>query len=282
MSFDSYKTVLVHADHSRHAAERIRIAAGIANAEQAHLVGAAMTGVSRYVFENGMLDPREPTLASHLAFLRERAANALAEFETIVKSMGVQSFEKRLFDDEAGGALSLQARYSDLVVIGQPDPDEPAPSAMPDLPEYVVMSGGRPVLIVPYAGQFQHVGQNVLVAWDGGAEATRALSGALPLLRRARNVDVLMFKAQRQPGAPGAQPDTDLAPYLARHGVQVNVVQRGTDIDNGNALLSAAADQSSDLLVMGCYGHSRFREILLGGASRTILDSMTVPVLMAH
>lgn len=278
----SYKTIVVHVDQSRHAAERIRIAADIAAAENAHLVGTAMTGISRYVFESGELSENDPMIAQRLAALRERTNQALDAFEAIASRAGVPSHERRLIDDEAGGGLSVQARYSDLMVLGQTDPDEPSQGALSDLPEYVVLNGGRPVLIVPYAGSFRSIGRRVLVAWDAGLEAARAITGALPLLKRAEQVEVVVFNSETQPHVHGEQPGADIALYLARHGLKVDVLQETTELDGGNALLSLAADCSSDLIVMGSYGHSRFREILLGGTTRTILESMTVPVLMAH
>jgi nucleotide-binding universal stress UspA family protein len=196
--------------------------------------------------------------------------------------MGVNSFESHLVDDEAGAGVSLQAHYSDLVVIGQTDLEDPSPATLPDFPEYVVINSGRPVMIVPYAGQFDTVGKRVLVAWDASTSATRAVTAAIPLLKRADIVEVLVFNADDQGDAHGEQPGADIALYLARHNIRVNVVRQKSKIDIGNALLSAATDFASDLIVMGGYGHTRFREILLGGVTRTVLESMTVPVLMAH
>jgi nucleotide-binding universal stress UspA family protein len=278
----SYKTILVHVDQSRHMAERVRLAILIALSEKAHLTGAATTGVSRFVYETDGVPPKDPTLAAHLDFLRERAGHALAEFETIVKPTGLGSFETRVLDDEAGSGISLQARYCDLLVIGQADPEEPAPGVMAMFPEYVVLHCGRPVLIVPYVGQYARVGDKVLLAWDASLEAARAVAGALPLLKRAGSVEIVIFNAQASPLLPDAQPGSDLAVYLGRHGIKAEVSLEKADIDIGAALLSLAADRNADLIVLGAYGHSRFREILLGGMTRTVLESMTVPVLMAH
>jgi nucleotide-binding universal stress UspA family protein len=278
----SYKTILVYVDESRHMAERMKLAILIARAEKAHLIGAAATGVSRFVYGNDDVHPKDPTLAAHLAFLREGADQALAKFEAIAKAAGLESFEKRVFDDEAGAGISLQARYCDLVVIGQTDPEEPAPGAMPMFPEYVVLHCGRPVLLVPYAGEYLHVGDKVLLAWDASLEAARAVAGALPLLKRAGSVEIVIFNAQASPLLPNMQPGSDLAVYLGRHGIKATVSLEKADIDIGGALLSLAADRTADVIVMGAYGHSRFREILLGGVTRTMLESMTLPVLMAH
>lgn len=278
----SYKTILVHIDESKRIDQRIKVAAGIALHENAHLIGAAMTGISRFLYQNGTFDKQDPNLAAHLALLRERANRALSVFEPKVRDMGVTSYEKRVVDDEAGGGISLQASYSDLVIISQTDPDEPSPAVMPDFPEYVVMNAGRPVLIVPYAGQFDSLGNKVLIAWNGSMQATRAVTGAIPLLKRAKNVDVVIFNPAADAEGYSDRPGADIALYLARHSIKVEVLQKRTNLDIGNALLSLTTDLSSDLIVMGGYGHSRFREVLLGGATRTILQSMTVPVLMSH
>ncbi|MES2537083.1 MAG: universal stress protein [Pseudomonadota bacterium] len=278
----SHKTILVHIDQSKHVIERIRIAADIALAENAHLIGSATTGLSRFLYEGGASEPIYAGLQTHIDFLRERASQSLDEFEAQVSKMGVSSFEKRLIEDDAESGITLQARYADLVVIGQIDPDEPTPFVRSDFPEYVVMNAGRPVLIVPYAGHFPHTGKKVMVAWNASLEATRALTGAIPFLKRAQQVNVSVFSPGAEADVHGEEPGADIALYLARHDINVQVERHVADIDIGNALLSAAADLSSDLIVMGAYGHSRFREILLGGATRTVLLSMTVPVLMSH
>lgn len=282
----SYKTILLHVDQSRNASERIRLAATIARNENAHLIGAALTGVSRYIYQTGLMADTDPNLTEHLSahldLLRQRARQALAEFERIAQSMEVSSFETVLIDDEAGAGICLQARYSDLVVIGQTDLNEPSPAVMPDFPEYVVMNSGRPVLIVPYAGRFNNAGTRVVVAWDASAGATRAVTNAIPVLQRADIVEVAVFNAASQGDTHGELPGADVAQYLARHGIRVDVLNEKIDTDIGNALLSRATDFGADLIVMGGYGHSRFREILLGGVTRTVLESMTVPVLMSH
>ncbi|WP_394777460.1 universal stress protein [Undibacterium sp.] len=278
----SYQSILVHVDQSRNAEARIRIAADIANAEGAHLIGVAMTGISRWVYANSAPMFADPGMVINLDILKEKAQAALNDFSRIIRSMGVESYETRLVDDEAAGGISMQARYSDLVIIGQTDLDEPEPSVTPDFPEYVLLNCGRPVLIVPYAGHFENIGQRALIAWDAGVQAARAVSLALPLLKRAKIAQVAVFNPDRNPGAHGEQPGADIALYLARHKVRAEISEHKGQADVGNALLSLATDFASDLIVMGGYGHSRFREILLGGVTRTVLNTMTVPVLMSH
>ncbi|OWW21886.1 universal stress protein [Noviherbaspirillum denitrificans] len=281
----SYKTILVHADKCRHAAQYIDLAASIAVREDAHLVGVATTGVSHYIYQSGIMDPAMGAsgsyLEQHLEALRERGRHALDDFETRIRKTEVRSWESALLDDEAGAGLALRARYADLLVVGQVNPDEPSPVVLPDFPEYVVLSCGRPVLVVPYAGRFEQVGKRVLVAWDAGVSATRAVVNSIPMLRHADIVEVAVFNAEDRGDAHGEIPGADIALYLARHGVKVNVIRQKTRIDVGSSLLSLAADLGSDMLVTGCYGHSRFREIMLGGVTRTLLESMTVPVLMS-
>ena len=281
----SYKTILVHVDESERAGERVGIAARLAVADGAHLIGAAATGVSMFLRQTVTAHPDDPAIAPYLYILRQRAHGALDRFDTIVQQAGLSSFERRLIDDEAAAGISLNARYCDLVVVGQSHPDQPAPALGLDFPEYVILHSGGPVLIVPYASQASTatgVGSTILLAWNGSLEARRAVHNALPLLKRAGRVEVAVLNPNQRPGVHGAQPGTDIALYLARHGVTVNVREKFTPDDIGGALLSLAVDCGADLLVMGCYGHSRLREVLLDGATRAILEAMTLPVLMSH
>jgi nucleotide-binding universal stress UspA family protein len=169
--------------------------------------------------------------------------------------------------------VGRHARYADLTIVGQV-----APGA-PDHVVETVMNTGRPLLAVPRHGRYPRVGSRVLVAWNGSREATRAVFDALPLLALASAVTVMTMDAEDGDRVPGA----DIGLTLARHGVKVEVMHSTLGgIDAGNALLSRAADQGADLLVMGAFGHSPLREKVLGGATRHILDHMTVPVFLSH
>jgi nucleotide-binding universal stress UspA family protein len=240
-----------------------------------------MTGVSRFLMP-GSIAMGGPMIADQVELMRDSAERALVKFDALADQSGVASFERRLVHDDFDGGMALQARYADLVVLSQTDPDESLPGGWNDLPEYVLLNSVRPVLVLPYAGNWEHTGSNVLVAWDGSMEATRAVTAALPLLKTASRVTVVVFNAQARWGTHGEQPGADLALYLARHGVPVEVSATRTGQDAGNALLSMAAGTDADLLVMGGYGHTRFREMLLGGVTVTILREMTLPVLLAH
>jgi nucleotide-binding universal stress UspA family protein len=276
----SYKTILVHADLSLHAGARIRLAAAIARAQEAHLVGAAMTGISRFVYSDSGIDLERSVVAGYVDALHEYARQALEQFEAIAREAGVRSFEPRLVGDDPEGGLVLLSRFADLVVLSQTDPGHQVPGVVRDLPEYVMLNVARPVLIVPYAGQYERFDGKALVAWDASLEASRALGNALPLLRHASSVTVAQFNAGNDAGV--AAESADLVAWLGRHGIGAQVLQQRTAIDEGNALLSLAADRQAGLIVMGGYGHTRFRELLLGGVTKTVLECMTAPVLMSH
>jgi nucleotide-binding universal stress UspA family protein len=277
-----YKTILVHVDGTARAAHRIDIASRLALLHDAHLVGTAPTGLSLYVFPVGGFDPGLPTVTFPIEELRSEADRALDAFETAVRQAGVDKYERRRIDEESGVGVSMQARYADVVVISQSAPGESLPRLRADFPEYVLLNCARPVLVVPAAGIQGPFGKRVAVAWNGSADAVRAITSAIPLLRAAEQVNLVLFNADTAGDIHGEIPGTDMALYLARHGVRVEVTASDTDDDAGEALLAYAADNSIDLIVMGAYGHSRFREILLGGVTRTVLRTSSLPLWMAH
>ncbi len=284
----AYPTILVHVDDSASAAGRVRLAASLAGRTGSHLVGAAPTGVSRFLYHSMPPEKNDPTLALHLDMLRAQSRQALAAFSAHCEAAAVASFEARVIDDEAGAGLSLHGRAADLLIIGQAEPHARALAA--ELPNYVVTHTGRPVLLVPAAAAPLDVGQRILVSWDGGREAARALQLALPLLKQAERVSIAVFEVAAAAHTVDDALAADPRPWLARHGITakltVHAVEQHRMLNRrhevGERLLSVASEAEADLLVMGAYGHSRFRESILGGVTRTVLDAMTIPVLMAH
>lgn len=274
----SYKTILVHVDQSRHAAARIGVAARLAAEHGAHLIGAAMTGISPFVFHGATVDLARTVIAAQLDVLVGQANDALARFDAIAAGAGVLSCERRLVEDDAATALALQARYADLVVLSQYDRDDPVARVDPKLQAFVLLNSACPLLVVPHAGAAAVGGAHALVAWDESLQASRAAAGAVPLLRRARKVTLAMINAADRPQLAG----TDIALCLARHGVNVEVRSQESTLDAGPALLALADELGADLMVMGGYGHTRVREVLLGGVTHDVLESMTIPVLMSH
>ncbi len=276
----SYKTILVHLDHRPRCAERLDLAFGLAAQFDAHLIGLYAPGAP-YIPSYALAEAG-PTVREMLGQRRaERASQAEARFRDATRKHGDTSAEWRVSDGDADAAVRQSARYADLVVAGQPEAQDEGD--LRGLADELALSAGRPVLFVPYAGRFAALGKRVLIAWDAGREAARAVSDALPFLQRAEAVEVSAFDPERGRRDHGEQPGADIALYLARHGVKVTVHrQSGAGYEVGGQILSRAADSSADLIVMGAYGHSRVRELVLGGATRSMLEAMTVPVLMSH
>jgi nucleotide-binding universal stress UspA family protein len=183
----------------------------------------------------------------------------------------------------APAALARIARRFDLSVVAQPEPNHSAFARL--FVEAALFESGRPVLIVPYVQAAPLSLDRVLVCWDGSRSAARAVGDAMGFLVQAKVTEILMVTgdAAKSDGLTGADISRHLARHVARHGAKVEVKRiAATEIDVANTILSHAADTSVDLLVMGGYGHSRMREFLLGGVTRGILATMTVPTLMSH
>jgi nucleotide-binding universal stress UspA family protein len=212
--------------------------------------------------------------------LLDEANEVKALFEERLGNAGIAG-EWRLGEGPAHEVVATSGRYADLVVVGQDNPDEWAFGNVPDLAVELVFAVGRPVLVVPYIGAPATLGERIMVAWDGSREATRAVNDALPLLERAKHVTVLAINPTGR--RDGDIPSADICLHLARHGVEAEAahVESG-EIGVGDMLLSRAADDGADMIVMGAYGHSRLREMALGGVTRNLLAHMTVPVLMSH
>lgn len=277
-----YKTILVHVDESARSVERTAVAAQLAVSYEAHLIGAAMTGLPAYLFPVGSPEAPMPPLGLPVAALRADANRALDLFEAAAGRAGAPSIERRCVDEEPGIGMSMQARYCDLLVISQSALDEYTPLLRADFPDYVVLNSPRPVLVLPVSAKVHELGGRVTVAWNGSPEAARAIASALPLLRKAHRVDVVIFDADSGGNLHGEEPGADLALYLARHGVHLQVSNRTAGRDEGLSLLEFALEMQSDLIVMGAYGHARFSEIMLGGMTRSVLTASSLPLWMAH
>jgi nucleotide-binding universal stress UspA family protein len=280
----SYKDLLVVLGSDTASRGRMGLAAALAERFAAHLVGLYPLPVSDAPRHLGYYDPA--LLDPFFRELREKAQGVCdKEREAFEHAAGLRglSAEWRVAEVGAESDPALHARYVDLTILGQLDPDGGESESLRPHPEHVTLASGRPILIVPYAGQFETVGRRVLIGWNATREATRAVNDAMPLLIEADVVTVLTIDAHEGPDGHGELPGADISLHLARHGVKATVERTvSAGIPAGDVLLSRAADLGADLLVIGAYGHSRVRELLLGGATRSILQSMTVPVLMSH
>ena len=180
---------------------------------------------------------------------------------------------------DASEQFGQLARCFDLAIVGQPEPGKQAPEQ--SIIEAALFNSGRPVLVVPYIQRQPLNLDRILVGWDGSRNAARAVADALPFLSRAKAVDVVVVEGE--PGKPDKLAGADIARHLARHDIKVEIKRLvASDLSVANTILSHAADAGADMIVMGGYGHSRLREFLLGGATRDILSTMTVPTLMSH
>jgi nucleotide-binding universal stress UspA family protein len=287
------KTILMHVDGGPAQDSRLRAAAALAGTFDAHLVGSADTGIGwpDYALIAGAV--AATTAGTDFQNLRAAARARLDAFEAAAGRLGVASVETRMVEDEARYALLLQSRYADLVVLsrdgraapGRADPgraDPAQPAHVRALPEYLVLHGARPVLVVPPDGADQPLPGTALVGWDGSMQAIAAIIAALPLLVRADAVRLALVNPDTLSDLHGEQPGADMALYLARHGARVDVVVERTHSTVGTALLGLARDCGAGLMVTGAYGHSRYREWMVGGVTRELLERSRVPLLLAH
>jgi len=280
----SYKDLLVVLDSAAPARGRIEIATALAERSAAHLVGLYPLPIPEAPQHFGYYDPAllNPFFEELRARARKAADKTRELFEHITGLHGVAA-EWREIPEGADADPVVHARYADLAILGQLDPDGGELDTLQPSPEQVAIASGRPIIVVPYAGSFPNVGQRVVIGWNASREAARAVSDAMPLLMTAEIVTVLTIDPREGPRAHGELPGADISLHLARHGVKVEIERTvSADLPVGEVLLSRVADLGADLLVMGAYGHSRARELLLGGATRSLLRSMTLPVLMSH
>jgi len=277
----SYKTILVHCDASRTVGSRLATAADVAQRFEARLVGLhAREPFEVLSFVDGGM-AMGPLMEAYEAGCEAAEKTAQSAYDKATKGRNFPA-EWRVTEAFSDDALAVNARYADLLVIGQADPDDPAGSRN-DLPEAMAFATGRPVLVVPQIGAPSSVGKTVMLCWNASRESARAAADALPFLQAAEKVIVLVVDPEVSADRHGQEPGADVAAWLARHGVKVTVQRDvAADAKIGEIILSRAADHGVDLIVMGIYGHSRLREMVLGGVSRTLLSSMTVPVLMSH
>ena len=278
----TYRSLLVFLDQDPLCAARTQIAIQLARVFDCHLVGVAPTGLVDLPWSQQVDPSLEKLSAMAWSALRGHAEQATERFRRECRAAGVKSVEAVTDESDKARSLVRHAHCSDLTVMTQADPAAPGHRVVQALVEQVVLYSARPTLILPYAGRFATVGSNVLVAWDDSREAARALSDALPLLRLAKRVQVLSW-------SEGGTDDQTLRPrldalnqWLKWQGVSADLRVETTDIGIADAMLSRAADLSADLIVMGAYGHARWTERVLGGATRGLLATMTVPVLMSH
>lgn len=254
-------------------------ATSIAGTFSAHITGISF--VYEPVIPDGTLGGVPVDLIELQRAENSKAANeAVSRFDAAVKKAGI-SAETRILDATFGGAatrFAQIARRFDLAVVGQAQRERGASDEL--MIEGALFESGRPLVVVPYIQRRGLTLERVLACWDGSRTAARAIGDAMPFLERAKAVDIVIVAEERK---SEEMTGANMSAHLARHGVPASIKRMAKgDIGIENVLLSYAADSGADFMVMGGYGHSRLREFILGGVTRGILASMTVPVLMSH
>jgi nucleotide-binding universal stress UspA family protein len=278
-----YKTILVHIDGSEQQESRLRAAALLAVGHDAHLVGSGATGISWMEYSLLTSSMASPLIGDDFQALRDGVAERLEAFKAMAAQLGIESVEARMVEDDPRYALLLQSRYADLVVVSQDHDTGPGlPSRVRGLPEHVALRGARPVLVVPPSYLGEPIPGTAVVGWDGGTQALRAITAALPLLAHAASVKLAVVNPAVLSELHGDQPGADMALYLARHGARVEVMVEHTRATNGEALCGLARTCGAGLMVSGAFGHSRYREWMLGGTTRELLERAPVPLIIAH
>jgi nucleotide-binding universal stress UspA family protein len=273
--------IVVFVDGRAETAGILQFAGVLAQEYGAHLTAVflqplpASTPPEMYARGKGILD----VIGAHEAQLEGIEADHRARFDHVVRRHGLRSEWRSL--PYLSREVEVHARHADLAVVTRSD--HAAQTAGPlDLGESLVMTSGRPVILFPPSGTTSRI-RRILVGWNAGREAVRAVGDALPLLVRAEAVEVLVVDPERRRDGHGQEPGADIARYLARHGAQVEVRRvssAGEDV--GRVVLSQAATFGADLVVMGAYGHSHLNEWIFGGVTRTILHEAGIPVLMSR
>jgi nucleotide-binding universal stress UspA family protein len=280
----SITQILLHFDASSQAVKRLETACQIAKRHGSALT-ALYAATPQYVelpfapeIGPGIVAVQRQVDQQHLSKARTAFDQSQASLR---ESDGIRAAWAEVHDDPILSTFAQQAMFADLVVMGQHDPSADQMGRVPsDFVQSVILMSGKPALVLPYIDAPKTFGDTVLIAWKATREAARAVASALPVLQSAREVHVVSW-GEEESSVSGNR--LDLATYLKLRGVQTTWHKQGqAPKDLGEMLLSFAFDVQADLLVMGCYSHSRAREWALGGVTRTILNSMTLPVVMAH
>jgi nucleotide-binding universal stress UspA family protein len=279
----SYKTILVSLNEVGRVAESAAAAISLARETGAHVSGLYVVPAVQ-VYPSVGFEAAPQVFEGNRSFFKDNAARVKQVFEDALTREGLHhdfhQIDARtpVIADE----VITAGRSADLVIVSATNPDE-ITGVERDFVEQVVMSVGRPVIVLPFQGDAQVTVDEIVVGWDGGREASRAAFDALPLLKLAGKVRIVRVDPQKDPALRGSVAGADLAESLARHGVKAETQGYPTDgMDEGQALMRCAEDSGAGLIVMGAYGHSRLAEFIFGGATRFVLTRMTRPVLMSH
>lgn len=276
----TYRDILVYADAAPAAAARLDAAALLATTQKAHLVALHVDTIPFTPVDLMGTGVTAELVEWQMNMRKERAEAAQQAVRAAEQRHGI-AFEWRKVEGAVDAAVIEQGGYADLIVVSQNSRVTDLEAPIGTMAGNILMAAGRPVLVVPNDFKGTSIGRRVLVAWKPGAEASRAVHDALPLLQLADAVTVM--RVNPDPEEPAHNPGFDLANHLARHGVKVTVTPvLAPDTTAGTAMVDQARAMQADLIVMGAYGRSRLRELVFGGATRQMLQAPPVPVLMSR
>lgn len=281
-----FKTVLVELGADPGCADRVNLAAELAQRSAGHVIGVTATGMRLEPFRGAGDEAGYYAELARRQLLAQGAEASAAFHRAMSEAAPGVGFTHRVIEDDVGWALVQQGRVADVVVLARLPGPESIPVLVAQTPEYVLLNTGRPVLLVP-PGVRHLPCEHVAIAWDGGREAARAVADAMPLLRLAKRVTVVSASSTHDGSATHGMPDVPgahagLRDHLARQGITsvMHAVQGSHGV--GQLLLEAVAHLRADLLVAGGYGHARLRELVTGGTTRTLMRHAGIPVLMSH
>jgi nucleotide-binding universal stress UspA family protein len=278
----SYRVILVHIDDTPRAPLRLDVALRLAQAHAAKLVGMYLVPSPDLTsFPLSMIPPE--VIETRLQAEKQARDAAETMFREATAHSAIESVEWRAPAGDARQAAIVHARYADLSILGQPARDEYDHAFSNQLANGLLMESGRPVLFVPFIGTHNAIATRVMIGWKDSREASRAVCDAMPFLETAQQVNAVLVRPKDEAQLFEIVAEKQLHAYLARHKIRAKVKHIvSADVNAGEMLLSEAADENADLIVIGGYSRSRFAELVWGGVTRTMLKSMTVPVLMSH
>lgn len=276
------KDILVHLDSDDAGAVVVDAAVKMAKAHDARLIGlyaGVPFDIPSYVV--AQLPPE--VIETHQKHVQESARSTADAFEKACADNDI-SYDIRTGDwrDPVESIICTHARYADMVMIVQPE-NEILSGRAREVADHVVLRSGAPVVIVPRKPARTGAGARILIGWDGRRHAARAVKDAMPILAAAESVKILAVDPKPGVAGLGDLPGADLAQYLATHGVKAEADHKASgSLRVGDVLLNEAAEIGADLIVTGAYGHARLGELILGGVTDTLMEEMTIPVLMSH
>jgi nucleotide-binding universal stress UspA family protein len=280
----TYKTILAHCNDTRRIEALLVPAIEMADRHDAHLIALSVVPPALVLPAGAPGAPDVMIVDEYREEYRKNNAALKAVFDDATRGKGFSAEwrERDAAESSVGDVVLNNARCADIVFASQTDSGWSGSRHL-DVADRLAIESGRPVVIIPRAGKHHTIGSRIVVGWNGRREAARAVFDAVPLLEQAKGVRVLCINPQSESETPQEISSADICAALSRQGIpceSFEIVPARTDV--GTTLMQCATDCGADLLVMGCYGHSRLREFMFGGASRYALTQMKVPVLMAH